>query len=153
MRQLWAAISGLLFSMTLAHGGTCHVYQDGADTVQACEDGSSRSPTRTATGAFMANPTQVLIGIPARVNAGAAIAAAGVAVPNGTESVPNGTVCNFVSDYGKFYLTFCQIYDTKQRLSENRNPLVAGLSTFHDAEWLTLCEGLGSPHKAAAYKH
>jgi len=91
---LWAAISGLLFSMTLAHGGTCHVYQDGADTVQACEDGSSRSPTRTATGAFMANPTQVLIGIPARVNAGAAIAAAGVAVPNGTESVPNGTVCN-----------------------------------------------------------
>jgi hypothetical protein len=35
---LWAAISGLLFSMTLAHGGTCHVYQDGADTVQACED-------------------------------------------------------------------------------------------------------------------
>jgi hypothetical protein len=41
------------------------VYQDGADTVQAC------SPTRTATGAFMANPTQVLIGIPARVNAGA----------------------------------------------------------------------------------
>jgi hypothetical protein len=32
-------------------------------------------------------------------------------------------------------------------------PLVAGLSTFHDAEWLTLCEGLGSPHKAAAYKH
>jgi hypothetical protein len=31
--------------------------------------------------------------------------------------------------------------------------LVAGLSTFHDAEWLTLCEGLGSPHKAAAYKH
>jgi hypothetical protein len=30
---LWAAISGLLFSMTLAHGGTCHVYQDGADTV------------------------------------------------------------------------------------------------------------------------
>ena len=52
------------------------------------------SPTRTATGAFMANPTQVLIGIPARVNAGAAIAEAGVAVPNGTESVPNGTVCN-----------------------------------------------------------
>jgi hypothetical protein len=34
---LWAAISGLLFSMTLAYGGTCHVYQDGADTVQACE--------------------------------------------------------------------------------------------------------------------
>jgi hypothetical protein len=34
---LWAAISGLLFSMTLAHGGTCHVYQDGADTVQACD--------------------------------------------------------------------------------------------------------------------
>jgi hypothetical protein len=27
------------------------------------------------------------------------------------------------------------------------------LSTFHDAEWLTPCEGLGSPHKAAAYKH
>jgi hypothetical protein len=25
--------------------------------------------------------------------------------------------------------------------------------TFHDAEWLTLCEGLDSPHKAAAYKH
>jgi hypothetical protein len=57
------------------------------------------------------------------------------------------------SDYGKFYLTFCQIYHTIQQLSENRNPLVAGLSTFHDAEWLTLCEGLGSPHKAAAYKH
>jgi hypothetical protein len=46
-----------------------------------------------------------------------------------------------------------QIYDTLQRLSENRNPLVAGLSTFHDAEGLTLSEGLGSPHKAAAYKH
>jgi hypothetical protein len=59
---LWAAISGLLFSMTLAHGGTRHVYQDGADTVQA-----SRSPTRTATDAFMAKPTQVLIGIPAKV--------------------------------------------------------------------------------------
>jgi hypothetical protein len=29
--------------------------------------GHSRSPTRTATGAFMANPTQVLIGIPANV--------------------------------------------------------------------------------------
>jgi hypothetical protein len=25
---------------SLAHGGTCHMYQDGADTVQACEDGS-----------------------------------------------------------------------------------------------------------------
>jgi hypothetical protein len=47
----------------------------------------------------------------------------------------------------------CLIYDTIQQLSENRNPLVAGLSTFHDAEWLTLCEGLGSPNKAAAYKH
>src|ERR1700731_1031759 len=23
----------------------------------------------------------------------------------------------------------------------------------HSFEWLTLCEGLGSPHKAAAYKH
>ena len=31
----------------------------------------------------------------------------------------------------------CLIYDTIQQLSENRNPLVAGLSTFHDAEWLT----------------